>query len=133
MTYKPSLIPLTSLQRMKTSVPTSIRAIEILGIVGIAFWIVIIIRGLLEGAGNTFTTLVVGLMLGGAHAVVALGARHQSVAYVYAIGFIFVGDSILAIFVDVRALTLVAFTIVLAALAASNSARRWLRSTSHST
>jgi hypothetical protein len=118
---------------MKTSVPTSIRAIEILGIIGIAFWIVIIIRGLLEGAGHTFTTLVVGLMLGGAHAVVALGARRQSVAYVYAIGFIFVGDSILAIFVDVRALTLVAFTLVLAALAASNSARRWLRSTSHST
>ena len=118
---------------MKTSMPTSIRAIEILGIGGVAFWIVTIIRGSLEGAGNHFTTLIVGLMLGGAHAVVALGARHQSVAYVYAIGFIFVGDLVLAIFVDVRALTLVAFTIVLAALAASNSARRWLRGTSHST
>ena len=118
---------------MKTSMPTSIRAIEILGIGGVAFWVVTIIRGLLEGASNTLTTLVVGLMLGGAHAVVALGARHQSVAYVYAIGFIFVGDLLLAIFVDVRALTLVAFTIVLATLAASNSARRWLRGSSLST
>lgn len=118
---------------MKTSMPTSIRAIEILGIGGIAFWIVTIIRGLLEGASNTLTTLVVGLMLGGAHAVVALGARHQSVTYVYAIGFIFIGDLLLAIFVDVRALTLVAFTIVLAALAASNSARTWMRGASHST
>ncbi len=118
---------------MKTSVPTSIRAIEILGIVGIAFWIVTIIRSLLEGAGNTFTTLVIGLTLGGAHAVVALGARHQSVIYVYAIGFIFVGDLLLAIFVDVRALTLVAFTIVLVGLAASNSARTWMRGASHST
>ena len=118
---------------MKTSVPTSIWAIEILGIAGIAFWVVTIIRGLLESAGNTLTTLVIGLTLGGAHAVVALGARHQSVVYVYAICFIFVGDLLLAILVDVTALTLVAFTIVLAALAASNSARTWMRGTSHST
>jgi len=117
----------TGLQRMKTRAPTSIRFIEILGIVGIAFWIVTIIRGFLAGSGNGFATVIVGLALGGAHAVVSLGARHQSIAYVYAIGFIFIGDLFLAVFVDAKAFALVAFTILLGALAASKSARCWLR------
>lgn len=108
-------------------VPLPIRAIEIMGGIGVAFWLVTITRSFLEGAGNAFAVLAVGLVLGSAHVVVSLGARRRSIAYVYAIGFIFVGDLLLAIFVDTQAFALVAFTIVLGALAATSSARQWLR------
>jgi len=98
-----------------------------MGGIGIAFWAVTIVRTFIEGAGNAFAVLLVGLVLGGAHAVVALGAHRRSVVYLYAIGYIFVGDLLLAIFVDPQAFALVAFTVVLGVLATGPSARRWLR------
>jgi hypothetical protein len=98
-----------------------------MGGIGIAFWAVTIVRTFIEGAGNAFAVLLVGLVLGGAHAVVALGAHRSSVVYLYAIGFIFVGDLLLAIFVDPQAFALVAFTVVLGVLATRPSSRRWLR------
>lgn len=107
--------------------PASIRAIEVMGGIGVAFWIVTVLRSFIDGAGNAVGVLALGLVLGGAHVVVALGARQRSIAYVYAIGFIFVGDLLLAIFVDTRAFALVAFTVVLGALAATSPARQWLR------
>jgi hypothetical protein len=69
------------------------------------------------------------VILGGAHLVVALAAHRRSIAYVYAIAFIFIGDLALAIWVDPQAFVLVAFTVVLGILAATPSARAWLRDT----
>lgn len=48
----------TGLQRMKMRAPKSIRFIEILGLVGIAFSIVTIIRGFLAGSGKGFVSAV---------------------------------------------------------------------------
>lgn len=98
-----------------------------MGLIGIAFWIVTITRTALEGTGNVLGVLLVGLVLGGAHAVVTWGARRRSKMYLYAIGFIFVGDVLLALFVDAQAVALVAFTVVLGVLAGLPSSRDWLR------
>ena len=117
----------TSVACVSRGAPLSIRAIEVMGLIGIAFWIVTIVRSVLEDAGNALGVLLVGLVLGGAHAVVTWGARTGSRAYLYAIGFIFVGDLLLALFVDAQAFALVAFTLVLGMLAATPSARAWLR------
>ena len=119
-----------SVALVRTNRPVPIRAIEIMGAIGIAFWAVTIVRAFIEGSGNAFVVLLVGLVLAAAHAVVAIGANRRSITYLYAIGFIFVGDLLLAIFVDSRAFALVAFTVVLGVLAATPSARRWQRGSS---
>jgi len=112
---------------MASRVPLPIRAIEVMGGIGIAFWAVTIVRSLIDDAAGSLGVLIVGLILGGAHLVVALAARRRSVAYIYAIAFIFVGDLALAIWVDPQAFALVAFTVVLGILAATRSARAWTR------
>lgn len=104
-----------------------------MGVIGITFSVVTVIDGFSEGAGGTFAALVVGLVPGGAHAVVSLRAGRWSVAYVYASGLTFVGDLLLAVFVEARAVALVAFTSLLGALAASNPARCWMRHISNPT
>ena len=98
-----------------------------MGGIGIAFWVVTIIRSLVDDAAGILGVLIVGVILGGAHLVVALAAHRRSIAYVYAIGFIFIGDLALAIWVDPQAFALVAFTVVLGILAATPSARAWTR------
>jgi len=112
---------------MANRVPLPVRAIEVMGGIGIAFWAVTIIRSLIDDAAGIAGVLVVGVILAGAHLVVALAAGRRSVAYVYAIAFIFFGDLALAIWVDPQAFALVAFTVVLGILAATPSARAWLR------
>ena len=114
---------------MASRVPVPIRVIEVMGGIGIAFWAVTIVRSLIDDAAGSLGVLIVGLILGGAHLVVALAARRRSVAYIYAIAFIFVGDLALAICVDPQAFALVAFTVVLGILAATPSARAWMRAT----
>ena len=98
-----------------------------MGGIGIAFWVVTILRSVIDDAAGSLDVLTVGVILGGAHLVVALAAHRRSNAYVYAIAFIFIGDLALAIWVDPQALALVAFTVVLGVLAATPSARAWLR------
>lgn len=117
----------TSVACVFRGVPLSIRAIEVMGGIGIAFWAVTIIRSLIDDAAGIAGVLVVGVILAGAHLVVALAAERRSVAYVYAIAFIFIGDLALAIWVNPQAFALVAFTVVLGILAATPSARAWLR------
>lgn len=112
---------------MASRVPLPIRAIEVMGGIGIAFWVVTIIRSLIDDVAGSLGVLIVGVILGGAHLVVALAAHRRSIAYVYAIAFIFIGDLALAIWVDPQAFALVAFTVVLGVLAATPSARAWTR------
>ena len=98
-----------------------------MGGIGIAFWMVTILRSVIDDAAGSLDVLTVGVILGGAHLVVALAAHRRSSTYVYAIAFIFIGDLALAIWVDPQAFALVAFTVVLGVLAATRSARAWLR------
>jgi len=98
-----------------------------MGGIGIAFWVVTILRSVIDDAAGSLDVLAVGVILGGAHLVVALAASRRSIAYVYAIAFIFIGDLALAIWVNPQAFALVAFTVVLGILAATPSARAWLR------
>lgn len=123
----PAPVGMTSVTPVTTKAPVTIRFIEVMGGIGIAFWLVTIVRTFIDGANNAVAVLLVGLVLGGAHAVVTWGARTRSRAYLYAIGIIFVGDLLLALFVDARAFALVAFTIALGVLAALPSSRDWLR------
>ena len=119
---------MTSVAPVTTRVPSTIRVIEVMGGIGIAFWLVTIVRSFVDGANNAVTVLLVGLVLGGAHAAVSVGAHRRSVSYIYAIGFIFIGDLLLALMVDAQAFALVAFTVVLGVLAAAPSSRKWIRS-----
>ena len=115
---------------MTSKVPVPIRVIEIMGGIGIVFWTVTIVQTFIEGGGNVLGVILVGVTLGAAHAVVALGAHRRSAVYLYAIGFIFIGDLALALFVDPRAFALVAFTVVLGVLAFLPSSRAWVRGAS---
>ena len=117
----------TSVACVSRGAPLSIRAIEVMGGIGVAFWVVTIARSLIADAASSLGVVVVGAVLGGAHVLVAVAAGRRSRVYLYAIGFIFFGDLALAIWVDPQAFALVAFTVVLGVLAATPSARTWLR------
>ena len=117
----------TSVACVSRGAPLSIRAIEVMGGIGVAFWVVTIARSLIADAASSLGVVVVGAVLGGAHVLVAVAAGRRSRVYLYAIGFIFFGDLALAIWVDPQAFALVAFTVVLGVLAATPSARAWLR------
>jgi len=98
-----------------------------MGGIGVAFWAVTIIQSLIADAASSLGVILVGVILGGAHVVVAVAAHRRSSIYLYAIGSIFFGDLALAIWVDPQAFALVAFTVVLGILAATPSARACLR------
>ena len=85
-----------------------------------------IIRALLGDVPNPLGVIIVGLVLASAHCVMSVAAARRSRAVYYAIVFILVGDSTLAIWVDPQALALVLFTLVLAGLGAMQVSRRWL-------
>lgn len=105
--------------------PVPVRIIEILGYVGVLFWLVTIVRALIEDASSAWPVLLVGIVLGGAHVVIALGAaRRRRIVYA-AMWFVLIGDSLLTVFVDVRAIALVLFTIVLLLLTRPAAARAW--------
>jgi hypothetical protein len=111
----------------RSGAPWPIRLIEVLGIVGIIFWLFMIVRALMEDASSALGVVIVGLVLGSAHLMMSVGASRRSKVVYYAIAFILVGDSALAIWVDPQALALVLFTLVLAGLGATSAARSWLR------
>ena len=117
----------TSVACVSRGTPLPIRAIEVMGGIGVAFWAVTIIQSLIADAASSLGVILVGVILGGAHVVVAVAAHRRSSIYLYAIGSIFFGDLALAIWVDPQAFALVAFTVVLGILAAAPSARAWLR------
>jgi len=81
----------------------------------------------MDDAASALAVVIVGLVLGGAHLAMSVGASRRSKVVYYAIAFILVGDSALAIWVDPQALALVLFTLVLAGLGAMGASRAWLR------
>ena len=92
---------------------------------GVLFWVSTIIQAILGGFPQGWAVVPVGVVLGGAHVAISwLTARHdrRTVAVMW---FVFVSDSLLALFVDYLAVVLVLFTLVLLLLARTASARQW--------
>lgn len=105
--------------------PVPIVAIHVLAAVGILFWLSMIAQALMGGMDNPGGVVVLGIVLGGAHlAITWLTHRHSRLVYA-AMWFVLVGDSLLAAYVDARAIALVLFTAVLLMLTRVPSARRW--------
>ncbi len=99
-----------------------------LAFIGVLFWLSTIIQNIAVGFPNGWAVVPVGIVLGGAHVAISwLTTRHNRRA-VAAMWFVFVSDSLLAIFVDFLAVVLVIFTIVLLLLARTSSARKWFSS-----
>jgi hypothetical protein len=105
--------------------PLPVRIIEILGYLGVLFWIVTIIRAFIDDGSRAWSVLLVGLVLGGAHLVISVGSARRSRIVYAAMWLVLIGDTLLTLFVDVQAIALVLFTIVLLALTRPAAARAW--------
>jgi hypothetical protein len=102
----------------------------VLAFIGVLFWLSTIIQNIAAGFPNGWAVVPVGVVLGGAHVAISwLTSRHNRRA-VAAMWFVFVSDSLLAIFVDFLAVVLVLFTVVLLLLARTSSAKKWFGSPS---
>jgi len=101
-----------------------------MALIGVLFWVSTIIQAILGGFPQGWV-VPVGIVLGGAHVAISwLTARHdrRTVAVMW---FVFVSDSLLALFVDYRAVVLVLFTVVLLLLTRTAGARQWFASGIH--
>lgn len=105
--------------------PVPVRIIEILGYVGVIFWIVTIVRAFIDDASSAWPVLLVGIVLGSAHVVIAVGAAQRRRIVYAAMWLVLIGDSLLTVFVEVRAIALVLFTVVLLLLTRPAAARAW--------
>lgn len=108
--------------------PGPILTIHILAAIGILFWISMVVQTFSSGASNALVVLVLAIVLGGAHLGIWIWTSRHSRKAIWAMWFILVGDSLLTIFVDVKAIVLVGFTIVLLLLTRAPSARAWYTS-----
>jgi len=106
--------------------PKPILIIEILGYVGVAFWLSMIVRSVLDDAASAWPVILVGVVLGTAHIIISVGSSRRSRMVYAAMWFVLIGDSVLTVFVDLKAVALVLFTVVLLVLTRAPSARAWL-------
>lgn len=114
-----------TLTRAERFGPSPIIAIHVLAMIGVLFWLSTIVGAFIEDSSNKWYVAMVGLVLGGAHVAISrFTSLHSTRAFV-AMWFVFVGDSLLAIFVDWQAIALVLFTVVLLLLTRVRSARIW--------
>jgi hypothetical protein len=106
-------------------IPAPVIAIHVLAGVGVLFWLSRITQAFMGDMGNPWGVAILGTVLGGAHVAISwLTHRHSRLVYA-AMWFVLVGDSLLAMFVDPRAIALVLFTAILLLLTRAPSARRW--------
>lgn len=104
--------------------PAPILAIHVLAAVGVLFWISQIIGAFIDGT-RPWAVLLVGVILGGAHVLISRFTTMHSRRVFAAMWFIVIGDSLLTIFVNWKAIALVGFTIVLLLLTRTPAGRRW--------
>lgn len=107
--------------------PTPIVVIHVLAGIGVLFWISQIISAVIHGT-HVWATVGLGVILGGAHIAIWRLTSLHSTKVMWVMWFVFVGDSVLTVFVNWRAIVLVAATVVLLLLARMPSARRWFTS-----
>jgi hypothetical protein len=105
--------------------PVPVRLIEFIGYLGVLLWGVLIVRAALADDGTLGRVALVGILLGGAHVVIAVGAIRGSRSALVAIGFVLLADLVLALVVDPKAWILVGATVLLVVLAATPAARAW--------
>lgn len=108
--------------------PVQVRIIELLGYVGVLFWLSMIVQAFVAAPATAWRVLLLGVVLGGAHVIIAVGSARRSRIVYAAMWFVLIGDSLLTVFVDVKAIALVLFTIVLLLLTRPAAARAWFTS-----
>ena len=108
--------------------PPPIIAIHVLAIIGVLFWLSTIVGAFIDDSSSKWYVAMVGVVLGGAHVAISRFTSLHSTRAFAAMWFVFIGDSLLAVFVDWQAIALVLFTIVLLLLTRIRSARNWFAS-----
>lgn len=109
----------------RTSFPAPVLGVIALAAIGILFWTSMTVQAFSAGADNRWVVLSLAIVLGGAHVAALLWTVAHSRKAHYALWFIIVGDSLLTILADWRAILLVGFTIVMLALTRTRAARSW--------
>lgn len=107
-------------------IPAPIIAIHVLAGIGVLFWLSQIVAAF-SSSENVWAVLILGLVLGGAHVVISLATSRHSRIAIWAMVFVFLGDTLLAIFVNWQAVLLVGFTAVLFGLTRTASGNAWFR------
>lgn len=106
--------------------PGTVRAIHAIAWVGVAFWVVMVVRAFTGGEESRWSVLGLAIVLGGAHVLVSVLASRRSPRLIWPMWVILVGDLLLSLLVTPKALVLVAATIALLLLARAGATRRWL-------
>ena len=97
--------------------------VHALALIGVTFWLVMIVRALMGvGQYTGWKLIVTGLVLGAAHLLISLFARRRSAAAIPLIWFVLVADLLLGVFVNPKVFLLVGASIIL--LAAGYRCRR---------
>ena len=104
--------------------PAPIIAIHVFAAIGVLFWLSEIITAFADST-NAWLVLLFGVVLGGAHVLISRFTSVHSKKAFAAMWFVFIGDSLLTIFVNWQAILLVLFTLLLLLLTRLPSARRW--------
>jgi hypothetical protein len=107
------------------STPLPIIMIHVLAILGVLFWLSTIIQAFATSADGAIAVLLIGVILGGAHIAISRFTTLHNRKAIGAMWFVFVGDSLLTIFVNPLAIILVLFTVVLLLLTMAPSAKVW--------
>lgn len=106
--------------------PGTVRAIHALAWVGVAFWLVMVVRAFTGGEDGRWAVLALALVLGGAHVCISVLAARRSPRLIWPMWVILIGDLLLSLLVTPKALVLVGATIALLLLARAGATRRWL-------
>lgn len=102
------------------------RIVHTVAVIGVIFWLGMVIDALMGGfEGHLAQIIVLAVVLGGAHVLVSYFTTKQSIAAIWFTWFIFVGDSLLGIFVNPKAFILAGATVIL--LVAGYKARSALK------
>lgn len=105
--------------------PGPIVTIHVLAAIGILFWLAMVVQAFVAGASNAALVLLLAIALGGAHLAIWVWTSRHSRMAIWAMWFVLVGDALLTLLVDVKAVILVIATVVLLVLARTPSARAW--------
>lgn len=105
--------------------PRPIVAIHVFATIGVLFWLSMVVGAFTGGSDRAWLILALAVVLGGAHVAISLFTRGHSRKAVAAMWFVFIGDTLLTVFIDWKAIVLVLFTVGLLLLSRMTSARAW--------